>query len=451
MKGIKEKTEGALLRELSRRDFWEFCLFYDPEFFERREFLREIARAFQEIEEGKINSLSVSLPPRAGKSYMTSLFCAWTLGKHPRESIMRNTCTATLYLKFSYDVRNIFKSDRFREIFSKIHLSEDKSNLNGWNTNSAKMVSYFGAGVGGSIIGFGASKIAITDDLYRGLEDALSDTINDRIIQWKEATHDSRLESGCKVIDIGTRWSINDVIGRNIDSGIYDKSIIVPALNSEDQSFCGDVMTSEEYIKKRERLPREIWLAEYQQEPIDLEGRLFSGIDIISEEEFKKISDKLEGSVGYIDVADEGKDYLALSIGGIIGDRVYILETLFSRDNTDITIPKCAAMLDKWDVKYCRVESNAMGAMFARNLRSLTKTKILPIHNKTNKNTRIIMNSAFILNTMSFVERKDPNYYQFMENLSSYSKEGKNKHDDAPDCISGLAMFMQGMFKNLRQ
>jgi hypothetical protein len=60
------------------------------------------------------------------------------------------------------------------------------------------------------------------------------------------------------------------------------------------------------------------------------------------------------------------------------------------------------------------------------------------------------MQSAFILNSMTFVERKDPNYYQFIENLSSYSKEGKNKHDDAPDCISGLSMFAQGMFKNLR-
>lgn len=449
MKGLKEKTESALLRELARRDFWEFCLYYDPEFFEKRPFLKDIAKAFQKIEEGEIRSLSVSLPPRAGKSYITSLFCAWTLGNHPRESVMRNACTAQLYIKFSYDVRNIFKSDQFRAIF-KTRLSDDKSNLNGWNTTSAKMVSYFGAGVGGSIIGFGASRLAITDDLYRGLEDALSDTVNDRIHQWKEATHDSRLESGCKIIDIGTRWSIKDVIGKNIDSGIYDESIIVPALNENDESFCEDVMTTEEYLTKRERLPKEIWLAEYQQEPIDLEGRLFSGIDTISANEFEEIRDQLEGCIGYIDVADEGKDFLALAIGGIIQNRVYILDTLFTRENTDITIPKCAALLDKWNVSYCRVESNSMGAMFMRSLRGLTKTKILGIHNKTNKNTRIIMQSAFILNSMTFIERSDPNYYQFIENLSSYSKEGKNKHDDAPDCISGLSMFMQGMFKNLR-
>jgi hypothetical protein len=31
----------------------------------------------------------------------------------------------------------------------------------------------------------------------------------------------------------------------------------------------------------------------------------------------------------------------------------------------------------------------------------------------------------------------------------SYSKEGKNKHDDAPDCLAGLAIFTESMFRNL--
>jgi hypothetical protein len=227
----EQAIKRVLLFELCRRDFWQFCLFYDYEFYSKRRFLHQIAVSFQEIEEKKINSLSVSMPPRAGKSYITSLFCAWVIGRNPTESVMRNTCTATLYLKFSYDVRTIVKSDKFKQVFNNIHLSDDKANLQGWNTNHSKQVGYFGAGVGGTIIGFGATKIGVTDDLYRNLEDALSDTVNDRIIQWKEATHDSRFESGCARIDIGTRWSINDVIGRNIQQKIYDKSIIVAALN----------------------------------------------------------------------------------------------------------------------------------------------------------------------------------------------------------------------------
>jgi len=271
----RDQIRQLLKAELCRREFWEFCLFYDNEFFKKRLFLQEVAEAFQQIEEGKIRSLSVSMPPRAGKSYIASLFCAWTIGRNPSESVMRNTCTATLYQKFSYDVRAAVKSDKFKQVFPSVILSDDKANLQGWNTNSAKQVSYFGAGVGGTIIGFGASNIAVTDDLYTGLEQALSDTQNDRIIQWKEATHDSRFESGCKRIDIGTRWSLNDVIGRQMNEGIYDKSIVIPAL-VEGKSFCEDVMTTAEYLEKQKRTEESIWMAEYMQEPVDIKGRLFN-------------------------------------------------------------------------------------------------------------------------------------------------------------------------------
>ena len=148
----KEAAKELLRMELRRRDFYRFCLYYDGDFFGSRPFLKDIAHAFQEVEDKKIKSLSVSLPPRAGKSYITSLFCAWTLGKNPDQSVMRNACTATLFLKFSYDVRAVLKDERFKRVFPDVSLSDDKANLQGWNTNKSKQVGYFGAGVGGTII-----------------------------------------------------------------------------------------------------------------------------------------------------------------------------------------------------------------------------------------------------------------------------------------------------------
>jgi predicted phage terminase large subunit-like protein len=447
----KEAAKELLRQELARRSFFHFCLYYDRDFIRARPFVKDICEAFQEVEDKKIKSLSVSLPPRAGKSYITSLFCAWTLGKNPDKSVMRNACTATLFLKFSYDVRAILKDERFKRVFPDVSLSDDKANLQGWNTNQSKQVGYFGAGVGGTIIGFGASNVAITDDLYRGIEDALSDTVNDRIIQWKESTHDSRFETGCARIDIGTRWSVNDVIGRGINETIYDKSIIVPALDGQGNSFCEAVMTTEEYKQVQKRTAKEIWLAEYQQQPIDIEGRLFSDYKRINQNEFDEfiVNNQVEGTLAYIDVSDTGMDYTAMAIAAIIKNQTYIVDYVFNRDNTDLTIPQCAALLNKWNVSYCRVESNNMGAMFARNLQNLTKTKILQVANTTNKITRIIMQSAFISQRMQFVVKEEQQCLTFIENMLSFSKEGKNKHDDAPDCLAGLSLFLQSMFKNL--
>ena len=435
---------------LAYLEFWEFCKFYDEEFFSQRRFLKDIANAFQEIEEGKLKSLAVSMPPRAGKSYITSLFCAWTLGRNPEESVMRNTCTATLYVKFSYDVRAIVKSLEFQQVFPNVKLSDDKKNLGGWNTNQSKQVGYFGSGVGGTIIGFGATKIAVTDDLYRGLEDAMSSTMNDKIIQWKEATHDSRFESGCARIDIGTRWSLLDVIGKNIESDTYEKIINVPALNSENETFCEAVMTTEEYLSKKQRTAPEIWSAEYMQEPVDIGGRLFNDISYIEPDRFQKIYADVEvqGALAYIDVADQGKDYTAMAVALLISGQVYLAEVIYTRDNTDVTIPLCSEVLKKWGVSYCRVESNSMGAMFARHLQKTTNTKILQVHNTTNKETRILMNSAWLQNMVTFVKNDDRDTQLFMQSVLTYSRDGKNKNDDAPDCLAGLSIFCQSMFRS---
>src|SRR6056297_2813924 len=84
------------LKQLEAYDnFWDFCLYMDYEFFNNREeVLKPVAQAFQKVENGDLNLLYVAMPPRTGKSYITTLFAAWSLGRDPTGSIMRNTVTA---------------------------------------------------------------------------------------------------------------------------------------------------------------------------------------------------------------------------------------------------------------------------------------------------------------------------------------------------------------------
>jgi predicted phage terminase large subunit-like protein len=95
------------------------------------------------------------------------------------------------------------------------------------------------------------------------------------------------------------------------------------------------------------------------------------------------------------------------------------------------------------------VETNGMGAIFLKGLRKETNTKIIGITNKTNKMTRIIMNSQMVLNNFYFIDAKKGEYYQYIQGLKSFSKEGKNVNDDAPDATTGLAMFYQVQFPKL--
>ncbi len=59
------------------------------------------------------------------------------------------------------------------------------------------------------------------------------------------------------------------------------------------------------------------------------------------------------------------------------------------------------------------------------------------------------MSSAHVMNSMIFVRNGDNQSELFIQNVLSFSKEGKNKNDDAPDCLAGLSIFVQSMFKNL--
>lgn len=456
-----EHLDALIDQELSRRNFWLFCLYYDEEFYSKRTFLKRIADAFQEIYEGRSKRLSVSMPPRAGKSYITSLFCAWILGKKPEGSVMRNCCTSTLYDKFSYDTREIIRSERYREVFPELFLSEDKQSLRGWNTNRAQQVSYFGAGVGGTIIGFGASLVAITDDLIRSFEDAVSDKMLTKTHSWYDGTHSSRQEKDCPVIDIGTRWSKRDTIGRQAAEGFYDKMIVISALNENNESFCEDVKSTEEYQDIRQRTAKEIWMAEYMQSPIEASGTLFLKDDL---KRFKmadlKLFDEVNGKkeqlydsvLGYIDVADEGTDKLCFVTGYVFNKKVFVTDVIFTAENIDVTAPLCAGLINKLDHDYVRIETNNQGGGFKRTVNDLVpEGKLLGVKNTTNKHTRILIQYGFIKEHFYFRDDyvRNSDYDMFMNQVFEYTKAGTSKHDDAPDALAGLAKFISSYLPHL--
>lgn len=432
-------------KEKAKESFWDFCLYYDSEFFNRRLFLKEIATVFQRVANNEIKRAAVSMPPRSGKSYITSLFSAWMIGNNPTGSVMRNCCTATLYQKFSYDTRDIIRSQKFADIFPDVKLSKDKTAITGWNVEDAKQVSYFGNGVGGTIIGFGASLVAITDDLFKDMEDALSETVLEKTHLWKESTHDSRLEKGCPSIDIGTRWRVNDVIGKQEQiKNYYDEIIRVPALDENDKSFCEDVKSTIEYLDTRNLIDEMIWLAEYQQQPIESKGLLFpkSQLNWFNSNELRK--DDIVTYFAYCDVADQGDDFLSMPFVACVGNKYYITDVVFTQDPAELTEPLVASKILEYHPSRVVFESNNSGKSYSRRIKDLITGIVTTVQTKTNttnKETRILMNAGIIKDNFHFRSdyQRGSDYDKFIQQLTSYIKMTKNKHDDAADSLAGLA------------
>lgn len=434
----------SILAAGAKEHFWLFCNYMDFDFFQKRKFLKKSAMAIQALFDGEISRLSISMPPRAGKSYLTSLAAAYWIGRRPECSVMRNSCTATLYQKLSYDVRGIVKSDKFKAIF-ETRLSEDKSAVTGWNVNEAKQVSYFGGGVGGTIIGFGCNGLAITDDLYKGHSEAMSDTIQEKTRIWHQSEHESRLEGAVAELDIGTRWTKKDVIGMRMERGDYDKSIIIPALNEDGESFCPHVRTTEQYLYKRKITDPFIWNSEYMQRPVELEGLIFP------EEKLKRFFEKNETKgfrMAFIDTADEGEDSYAMPIVDWFHEekKGYLIDVIFNKDiitsNEALTIAKCK----EHEVDFLGVETNKEGSLYVNNLRKELSIPIYGQFNTSKKMTRILMQSGFITEFFRFKKEYETgsSYDKFMRELTEIVRTKKDsKHDDAPDSLAGLAGLLR--------
>jgi predicted phage terminase large subunit-like protein len=166
-----------------------------------------------------------------------------------------------------------------------------------------------------------------------------------------------------------------------------------------------------------------------------------------------------ETSIAYADVADEGKDSNAVVFGRNIGKDIYITDVSFSKENSDVTIPLVFDRIKTNDCKYIRIESNNMGAMYGRNLRTLIATnkhhcQVYSASSTTNKHTRILMDIGFIKTHCLFLapEYQNEEYKAFMKELTSYNKDpekNKGKHDDAPDSLSGLVIFIRSVLIGL--
>ena len=441
-----EARNELYIRSSRNGDFKSFCLYWDHEFFSRRPILGKVADALQKVHdayaEGKSIAVAISLPPRTGKSYLGTLFSAFMLGRYPTESILRNSVSSTLAERLSRAVLDIIGSDKFKVIFD---VKLKGKNVESWSLEGSKQGSYLGRGVGATIIGFGASMIAMTDDLYAGIGEALSDTINDSTVMWYEGTHRSRAEvrKGCCWVDIGTRWRKTDVIGRNEEMGRYDIVVKIPALDANGETFCDDVNTTEHYLSEKASIPPEIWDAEYMQEPVDIKGKLFDRNELIwcTKEEIPK---QFDANIGVCDTADEGSDYLSAPMAKKKGDKYYIYDVVFTKSKMEITEPLVAGAIAINGVQAMRFESNNGGKMFAINIaKQLRDASITWRPTTSNKATRIYIDSAWIKKHCIFRSdyERGSDYYFFIEQLMSYMKEGMNKHDDAADSMSLFKRF----------
>jgi len=111
----------------------------------------------------------------------------------------------------------------------------------------------------------------------------------------------------------------------------------------------------------------------------------------------------------------------------------------------EITEPEVAKRLTKFKVIKEKIESNNGGKGFSRSVEVHVRrlknyfTVIKWFHQSKNKLARILTHATWVQEHIYFPEDWKTKYPDFYGSMSTFQAEGKNKNDDAQDCITGVA------------
>lgn len=438
--------------ELAKRYFFDYCHLIMPSFYKSdRDYLVSVCGELQSfLNDNEHDVLVLNMPPRHGKSLTLGRFVEWVLGNDHSKKIMTGSYNETLSTVFSKNVRNTIqeiKADKdmivYADIFdAKIKYGDGAMNL--WSLEDGYN-NYLATSPTGTATGFGAD-IIIIDDVIKNADEANNAAVLDKHWEWFVNTMLSRLESNGKIIINMTRWHSNDLAGRALKelppSGYKVKHINFQAYDEKnDRMLCEDVLSFEDYQRKVKTMGADIASANYQQEPIDIKGRLYGEFKTYgNRSNYKKIWH-------YCDTADTGKDYLCSIVWGETLDGYQdVLDVIYTQQPMEYTESAVANQLINFKVNTSRIERNNGGRSFARSVREKVKGKcaaaISDFFQSANKEARIYSNSHWVeqyVRMPSDWRTRFPDYYKAM---TTYQREGKNKHDDAPDATTGIAETM---------
>lgn len=443
MKIIPNYVKEQARYELARRYFWEYCKIKASNFYkEDREYLKDLCNNLQSFIESDKRICVINMPPRHGKSRTAGLLVQWLLGKNNKYKIMTGSYNETLSTTFAKQVRDSISEEDgvFGNIFPNTKIKYGEASSSKWALSGNEEANYLATSPTGTATGFGCN-LMIIDDVIKNSEEAYNENTLQKIIDWYNNTMLSRTESGFKILIIMTRWATGDLAGYILENNKDVMHISYKAIKDDNTMLCEDVLSKEDYIAKTQNMNKDIIEANYQQEPIDIKGRLYSKFLTY---EYEKIPN-FKYIMNYTDTADEGEDYLcSIDYGVSFNNQKYVLDILFTKEPMEITEPLQAKMMTKDKVGYSKIESNNGGRGYARNVNRELKelrnyhTIVDWFHQSENKKARILSNSTGVMNNVFFPVDWETRWPEYATEMKKYQKEGKNKHDDAPDCTTGV-------------
>ena len=430
--------------------------FYAP----RRHYLNPMVQGFQDVLDGKLRLLTISMPKRAGKSQTGINFVNMISGKYPDNATLMEGTGDDLVKSFyngCLEYLNTPNEYLYYDVFPDARLVQTNADNKTINLKSkSRFPTVMCRSIDARQVGLSeASNLLYMDDCVEGREEAKNrQRLDDK---WEVISGDimGRAIEGTPMVFTGTRYSLYDPIGRIQEhakkEGWSWRAIEIPALdlvtdesNYEYERDGKKVFTTAYFREQRELLSAEQFESEFQQQPFEAKGLLFNKDEL--NYFFELPADREpDTTIAVCDTAESGSDSTAMVILKLYGEDVFVADVVFDDSPSEVTKPQCAKKLVEHKVSTAVFESNNAGSYYSRDVDALVKSiggsvSIRTKRTISNKQTRIEFASDGIKKHFYF---KDPStykrggqYWAFMKEVTTYTRSGKVPHDDAPDVLS---------------
>lgn len=432
--------------------------FYAP----RKHYLRPMVQGFQDVLDGKLRLLTISMPKRAGKSQTGINFVNMISGKFPDRSTLMEGTGDDLVKSFyngCLEYLTVPNEYLFYDVFPDARLVQTNADTKTANLKSkSRFPTIMCRSIDARQVGLSeATNVLYLDDCVEGREEAKNrQRLDDK---WEVISGDimGRAIEGTPMVFTGTRYSLYDPIGRVQEhaqrEGWAWRAIEIPALdlvtdesNYEYEREGKKVFTTAYFREQRELLSAEQFESEFQQQPFEAKGLLFNKDELNYFFELPKDRDP-DTIIAVGDTAESGSDSTSMPVAKIYGRDVYIVDVVFDDSPAEVTKPECAKCLIENKVASAVFESNNAGQYYARDVDQIIRERGYSVGIRTkrtisNKQTRIEFASDNIKKNFYFKHpstyKRGSQYWNFMKEVTTYTRSGKVPHDDAPDSLSLL-------------
>ena len=438
--------------------------FYLP----RRKTLKQIVDALQDLADDKLDLLAISMPPGTGKSTLAIFYLTWLAGKYP-DAPMLTGSHSNAWTRGAYDECLRIMSDGGEYLWQDVFPDVKVSCTNAQNVRidlgqrkRFETLEFTSIGTGNAGL-YRAQTLLYCDDLVSGIEVAMSKERLDKL--WEIYNTDLRqrkIGAKCKELHIATRWSVWDILGRlemEYGDSPRAKFITIPALNFNDESNFdypfGVGFSTQFYHEQRDIMDDVNWRALYMNQPIERTGLLYSEDEL--RRYFELPDAEPDAILAVCDPKDKGSDYCVMPVAYQYGPNFYIDAVICDNSNPKVVEPRLANLLVSRGVHMARFESNQAGGRVAENVQKMVKdaggkTKITTKYTTANKDTKIIVNSPWVIEHCLFKDNStigsDKEYRRFLQFLCGYTMAGRNKYDDVPDAMAMLSEYIQSFALN---